>query len=148
MAAAVSDEAWLAAMLEVEATLAAAEAAVGLIPEEAARAIAEAVDVSGFDVGRLGEEATASGSPVLPLVRALTAAVPDHAAPFVHWGATSQDVLDTAMMLVARRGLDRVLADIDALADACAALAERHRGTIMAGRTGGDRKRRADQGDP
>jgi 3-carboxy-cis,cis-muconate cycloisomerase len=135
MAAVVSGEAWLAAMLEVEVALAAAEAAVGLIPREAARAIAGAADASAFDVDRLGREAAASGSPVLPLVRALTAAVPDHAAPFVHWGATSQDTLDTAMMLVARRGLDCLLADLDALADGCAALAERHRDTLMAGRT-------------
>jgi len=135
MAEAVSDEAWLRAMLDVEAALAAAEAAAGLIPAEAAAAIRAACAAAPVDLERLGADAVASATPVVPLARALTAAVPADAAGYVHWGATSQDVVDTAMMLVARRALDVLLAELDGLAAACAALAERHRDTLMAGRT-------------
>ncbi|HXM56710.1 MAG TPA: 3-carboxy-cis,cis-muconate cycloisomerase [Candidatus Dormibacteraeota bacterium] len=135
MAEAVSDEAWLRAMLDVEAALAAAEAAAGVIPAEAAAAIRATCAGAGIDVARIGRDAAASATPVVPLARALTAAVPGEAAGFVHWGATSQDVVDTAMMLVARRALDVLLGELDGLADACAALAERHRDTLMAGRT-------------
>jgi 3-carboxy-cis,cis-muconate cycloisomerase len=135
MEAATSDVVWLQRMLDVEAAIARAEAAVGLIPAEAAAAIAAACDAGGFDVARLGREAVPAGGPVVPLVRALTAAVPAEAAAYVHWGATTQDVMDSAMMLIVRDGLDLVAADLDRVADACAGLAERHRGTVMAGRT-------------
>ena len=135
MAEAVSDEAWLRAMLRVEAALAGAEARAGVIPAEAAAAIREACEHAPIDLERLGRDAAASATPVVPLARALTAAVPGDAARFVHWGATSQDVVDSAMMLVARRALDVLLAELDGLADACAALAVRHRRTLMAGRT-------------
>lgn len=135
MLEAVSDAAWVQAMLDVEAAAARAEAAVGLIPESAAAAIAACCDAGRFDIGQLGREARASLSPVVPLVRALTAAAPAEAAGYVHWGLTSQDVLDTATMLIAARGLDLLLADLDGLARACAGLAERHRTTLMPGRT-------------
>jgi 3-carboxy-cis,cis-muconate cycloisomerase len=135
MAEAVSDESWLRAMLDVEAAIAVAEAGAGVIPPDAAAAIAEACRGAVVDLRRLGEDAAASATPVVPLVRALTAAVPGDAANFVHWGATSQDVIDTAMMLVSRRALDVLIADLDGLADACAALADRHRAALMPGRT-------------
>jgi 3-carboxy-cis,cis-muconate cycloisomerase len=135
MAEAVSDESWLRAMLDVEAGIAAAEAAAGVIPAAAAAAIRRACDEVRIDLTRLGEEAAASATPVVPLARALTAAVPGEAANYVHWGATSQDVIDTAMMLVSRRALDVLLGELDGLADACAVLAERHRATLMPGRT-------------
>jgi 3-carboxy-cis,cis-muconate cycloisomerase len=135
MAEAVSDESWLRAMLDVEAAIAAAEAAAGVIPRAAADAIRAACAGARLDLARLGEDAAASATPVVPLARALTAAVPGEAANYVHWGATSQDVIDTAMMLVARRALDVLLAELDGLAGACAALADRHRETLMPGRT-------------
>jgi 3-carboxy-cis,cis-muconate cycloisomerase len=135
MAEAVADESWLRAMLDVEAAIAAAEAAAGVIPASAADAIRAACASVRIDLARLGEDAAASATPVVPLARALTAAVPGEAANYVHWGATSQDVIDTAMMLVSRRALDVLLAELDGLADACAALADRHRGTLMPGRT-------------
>lgn len=109
---AVSDRAWVAAMLEFEASLARAEASAGLISGEAADAIA-AADATRFDPAALGREGRASGNPAAPLVRALTEAVGGHAAGFVHLGATSQDVMDTAAMLVSRRAaavVDRELA--------------------------------------
>ena len=135
VAGAVSDRAWLQAILDVEAAIAAAEARAGLLSEVDAAAIAAACHADRFDVAKLGEEAAASGNPVVPLVRALTGAVEGPAAGWVHHGATSQDVLDSAAMLVARRALDLLLDDLAAAADWAAALAAAHRGTLMAGRT-------------
>jgi len=136
-AAATSDRAWLAAMLDVEAAIARAEAHAGLVPEADADAIAAACRdaAARLDPARLGEEAAASGNPVVPLVRALTSLVEGRAAGWVHYGATSQDVLDSAAMLVARRALDPLLDDLNGAADAAAALARAHRDTLMAGRT-------------
>jgi 3-carboxy-cis,cis-muconate cycloisomerase len=135
MLATVSDRAWVQAMLDVEAALARAESRTGLIPSTAADAIAGHCRVDEFDVAQLGRAAVRSANPVIPLVNALRAAVPKDAAPYVHHGATSQDILDTAMMLIARRGLDLILADLERAAAAAATLAERHRATVMAART-------------
>jgi 3-carboxy-cis,cis-muconate cycloisomerase len=132
---AVGDRAWIAAMLEFEAALAAAEARAGLIPAEAAPAIAAACRAERFDPEALGREARAAGNPAVPLVRALTEAVEGDAARYVHWGATSQDVTDTAAMLVARRALAVLGEELDAIAAACARLADEHRHTAMPGRT-------------
>jgi 3-carboxy-cis,cis-muconate cycloisomerase len=132
---AVADEAWIAAMLEFEAALATAEARVGAIPEEAAAAIAAACDAERFEAETLGREARAAGNPAVPLVRALTDAVEGDAARFVHWGATSQDVMDTAAMLVARRARAVIAEELDGVAAACARLADEHRDTAMPGRT-------------
>jgi 3-carboxy-cis,cis-muconate cycloisomerase len=131
----VADAAWLRAMLEAEASLAAAEAAAGLIPAEAARAIAAACRPDRYAVGALAREAAGPGNPVLPLVRALREAVGGDAARYVHHEATSQDILDTAAMLVAYRALGPLLGDLDAAADAAAGLAGVHRDTPAAGRT-------------
>src|SRR3989441_10472626 len=135
MQAPVSDRAWVQAMLDVEAALARAEARIGLIPSMAADGIAGHCRVDEFDVAQLGRAAVRSANPVIPLVNALRAAVPYDAAPYVHHGATSQDILDTAMMLIARRGLDFILADLERAAAAAATLADRHRATVMAART-------------
>src|SRR3989475_918615 len=135
MLATVSDRAWVQAMLDVEAALARGESRVGVIPAAAADGIATHCRVDEFDVAQLGRAAVRSANPVMPLVNALRAAVPRDAAPYVHHGATSQDVLDTAMMLIARRGLDIILADLEKAAAAAATLADRHRTTIMAART-------------
>ncbi len=135
MLATMSDRAWVQAMLDVEAALARAEARIGLIPSRAAEGIAAQCRVDEFDVAQLGRAAVRSANPVIPLVNALRAAVPNEAAPYVHHGATSQDILDTAMMLIARRGLDLILTDLDRAAAAAATLADRHRATIMAART-------------
>ncbi len=135
MLATVSDRAWVQAMLDVEAALARAESRIGLIPSTAADGIAGHCRVDEFDVAQLGRAAVRSANPVIPLVNALRSAVPKDAAPYVHHGATSQDILDTAMMLIARRGLDLVLADLERAAAAAAALADRHRATVMAART-------------
>jgi 3-carboxy-cis,cis-muconate cycloisomerase len=132
---AVADTAWLAAMLEVEAALARALAGAGLMPADDAAAIERATRTVPLDVVALGRDAAATGNPVVPLVKALTAAVDGQAAGQVHRAATSQDVLDTAAMLVAQRAITIILDDLGGAADAAAALARAHRDTVMAGRT-------------
>jgi 3-carboxy-cis,cis-muconate cycloisomerase len=136
VADAVSDAAWLQAMLDFEAALARAEAAVGLIPAEHAEAIGRSCRAAeDFDIAALGAAAASSGNPVVPLVRALSEHVGGEAARSIHRGATSQDVLDTATMLVARRALELLLVDVWHAADAAAGLARAHRATPMVGRT-------------
>jgi 3-carboxy-cis,cis-muconate cycloisomerase len=132
---AVSDRAWLQAMLDAERALAAAEARAGVIPPDAAEAIAAVCEWERFDPVELGEQGRAAGNPVEPLVRALTAAVEGDAANYVHWGATSQDILDTAAMLVSRPALDLILDFVAQVAGQCATLAEVHRESPMAART-------------
>jgi 3-carboxy-cis,cis-muconate cycloisomerase len=129
------DEAWLQAMLDAEAGLARALERAGLAPAGAGAAVTAAADASRFDAGDLGRRAALTGNPVPPLARALAAAVPGWAAGAVHHGATSQDILDTAAMLVSSRALDAILADLAGAAAAAAGLAEEHRETIMIGRT-------------
>jgi 3-carboxy-cis,cis-muconate cycloisomerase len=129
------DEAWLQAMLDTEAGLARALERAGLAADGAGAAITAAAMASRFDPGELGRQAALTGNPVPPLVRALTAAAPPWAAGAVHRGATSQDILDTAAMLVAKRALRAVLTDLTAAATAAAGLAAGHRDTVMIGRT-------------
>jgi 3-carboxy-cis,cis-muconate cycloisomerase len=126
----VSGRAWLQAMLDFEAALASAVA-----PPEAAEAIAAACVADGFDVDEIGRSAADKGTPVPGLLSALRTRLPDAAAAHLHRGATSQDVVDTAAMLVAKRALGPLLEDLGAAADACASLAERYRDAPMAGRT-------------
>ncbi|MGH2490307.1 MAG: lyase family protein, partial [Candidatus Limnocylindria bacterium] len=135
MAEAVGDDAWLAAMLRFEAALASAQARADLIPAEAANVIRAACEPARFDVGAIGRDAVTSATPVVPLVDALKRAVGERGAEFVHRGATSQDAVDTAMMIVARDGLDLLIGELSELASRCAALAKRYRDTPMAGRT-------------
>jgi 3-carboxy-cis,cis-muconate cycloisomerase len=118
---AVSDEAWMHAMLEAERALAVAEERAGVI---------DGARVEAVDLGGLLEEARRAGNPVEPLARRLRER--DERA---HWGATSQDILDTAAALVARDAVAPILADLDAVARACARLTNDHRTTVMAGRT-------------
>ena len=132
---AVSGRAWLAAMLETERALARAGALAGVVPDEAASVIAAACDVERYDWETLLGEGRSVGNPAEPLVRALVDLVGEDAGRYVHLGATSQDVVDTAAMLVARRCLGLVLADLGRVAEATASLAREHRDTPMAGRT-------------
>jgi 3-carboxy-cis,cis-muconate cycloisomerase len=125
----------LQAMLDAEAALAQASADVGIVPREAADEIAAACRADLYDPAALAGEAHDAGNPAIPLVRALTARLSPAAAAHVHRGATSQDVIDTALVLVARRTLPGVVADLGRAADRAAALAREHRTTPMAGRT-------------
>jgi 3-carboxy-cis,cis-muconate cycloisomerase len=126
-------------MLDAEAALTRAQSALGLAPASAAAAVTAAAAESGrFDARDLALRARSGGNPVIPLVADLTAAVGERdsdAAAYVHRGATSQDILDTAAMLVASRTLGPVLDDLAAAAGALGRLAAEHRDTPMAGRT-------------
>ena len=136
-AAEVSDRALADAMVEVEVALLQVLADLDLAPAEAARELADAV-VGGkveLDLDELGRATGEQGTPVPGLLRALRRQLSSTTAAHLHRGATSQDVIDTAMMLVARRGLEGILADLGGAADACAQLAERWRETILPGRT-------------
>jgi 3-carboxy-cis,cis-muconate cycloisomerase len=133
---AVSGRSWLREMLHVERALAAAGSSVGLVPAASADAIAAVcADADAFGWEKLLDQGRAVGNPVEPLVRALRSRVGDEHERFVHLGATSQDVLDTAAMLVARKGTAYVLGYVDTAAEACATLARDHRSTPMAART-------------
>jgi 3-carboxy-cis,cis-muconate cycloisomerase len=133
--AALSDEAWVTALLDAERALAAAQAGAGTIDPAAAAAIASACDASLYDAPELAVAARAAGNPVVPLVDALRTRVGSEHAAAVHRGATSQDILDSAAVLVARRALVPIDRDLDAAAGLCAGLADEHRTTVMAART-------------
>jgi 3-carboxy-cis,cis-muconate cycloisomerase len=128
---AVSDRAWLQALLDAESALARAQAKVGLITDHEATAVANACQPERIDLAELSREAGAHASPVVPLVRMLR----EHAGPSVHFGTTSQDILDTATMLVVRRALEPMLVDLVGAAKAAADLARLYRGKPMAGRS-------------
>ncbi|WP_328330959.1 3-carboxy-cis,cis-muconate cycloisomerase [Streptomyces sp. NBC_00455] len=136
--AAVGDRAWLQAMLDAEAALARAQARLGTLPAPAAAAITAAARADRFDLRQLAVQARETANPVVGLVKALTAVVAADdpaAAGYVHLGSTSQDIFDTAAMLVAGRALRLVRRDLGRTAEALARLAGRHRDTVMAGRT-------------
>jgi 3-carboxy-cis,cis-muconate cycloisomerase len=133
--AAVSDEAWLQAMLDFEAALAESEAEAGLVPAPLAAEIAAACRAESFDMAEIGRRAVGSGNPAAPLVRVLMNAVSPAAREYVHLGATSQDVIDTALSLMARRALDVILDDLSQVSSACGDLMETHAHTLMTART-------------
>ncbi|MFD0054586.1 3-carboxy-cis,cis-muconate cycloisomerase [Streptomyces sp. NPDC127168] len=135
-AAATGDHAYLRALLDAEAGLTRAQAALGLAPAGAAAAVTEAAgDPARFGVRSLAERARSGGNPVIPLVADLTGAVGEEYGPYVHRGATSQDIMDTATMLVAARTLDLLLPDLTRTERALAVLAAENRDTAMPGRT-------------
>jgi 3-carboxy-cis,cis-muconate cycloisomerase len=138
MRAVCDDVAYLQHMLDFEAALARAEAATGVIPASAVAPIEKACKAGMFDIAALAEAATRSGNLAIPLVKALTAEVAKAdaaAAGYVHWGATSQDVIDTATMLTLRAAIDALLVDIDRAVTGFAKLARQHRDTPMVART-------------
>lgn len=132
------DRARVAAMLAVEAALARAEAAVGVIPASAVAAIEGACDAALYDLPALARETALAGNPAIPLVKALTARVREsdgEAARYVHWGATSQDVMDSGLALQLRAFLDDLEIALARLSRVLCSLAERERETLLAGRT-------------
>jgi 3-carboxy-cis,cis-muconate cycloisomerase len=129
------DTAWLRAMLDAEAGLARAVERAGLAPAGSGEAVTAAARAGNFSIDELGDLAGLTGNPVPALARALARRVPQAAAGAVHRGATSQDIIDTAAMLLARRVIDVVLADLARAAAAAAGLADTHRSTMMIGRT-------------
>lgn len=133
-----SDRGTLQGMLDFEAALARAEARVGVIPAEHASAIGAKCNAELFDLSALSNDAANTGNMAIPLVKALTVLVAqenESAARSAHWGATSQDVLDTGLILQLRQALDFFDIELLKLANNCANHADKHRQTVMAGRT-------------
>ena len=130
-----SDRALLARYLEVEVALARAQAGLGIIPAAAAEAIAAAATVDRVDMERLSARTQIVGYPILPLVEQFSEWAEDGQGQYAHWGATTQDIMDTADVLQMRAGFDLIDADLAAIAAALAVLAETHARTPMAGRT-------------
>jgi 3-carboxy-cis,cis-muconate cycloisomerase len=133
--AAVSDQAWLAGMLAAERALVNAEAAAGVVPADLAGEISDRCRADLYDIEELCRDGMAAGNPAEPLVRAIRAGMSAKAAGYVHFGATSQDIVDSAAMLVAQRALGLIDAWLDQVAERCAGLAREHRLTPIAGRT-------------
>jgi len=129
------DQALVAAMLRVEVAWSRALVVADLATEESAAAVAGAAEALRPDAAALAVEAQASGNPVVPLVGLLRDSVGSDDVGAVHRGLTSQDVLDTALVLVAREGLTRVATDLRTTGDALAELARTHRDTVAVGRT-------------
>jgi 3-carboxy-cis,cis-muconate cycloisomerase len=139
MRAAFGELAFLARCVEVEAALARAQARVGIVPSEAAAAISEAAaaiakEPQSLDLVRLKRETENVGYPILPLVRQLAERAGE-AGRWLHWGATTQDIMDTAVVLQIRDGLGLIKVDLDAVRGHLASLARKYRDTPMAGRT-------------
>ena len=136
MRAVMGERAFLARMLEVEAALARAQARLGIVPEAAALAItAAAADVDRLDLPALAAATQNTGYPVVGLVRQLSALAGAEAGRWTHWGATTQDIMDTGVVLQIREGLSLVGAELDAVIAGLARMARTHRDTVMAGRT-------------
>jgi len=135
VAAQTSEVALLQAMLDVEVALMRALAKAGIAPAQAAIEVAQVADASTFDVGAIGRGTADKGTPVPAMLSALRSRLSTDAAAHLHQGATSQDIVDSALMLVAHRALAPLLEELSAAADACAQLADRHRSTLAPGRT-------------
>src|SRR4029079_3386362 len=138
MRAVLSDRSRVQRMLDFEAALARAEAAVGVIPASAAPVIAAQCKAEHYDIAALALATADAGNPAIPLVKALTSLVvgqDPEAARYVHWGATSQDAMDTGLVLQLREALGLVAADLARLSAALAALAGAHTRTLLAGST-------------
>ena len=138
LAALFSDESVLQAMLEFETALARAESRTGVIPKDAADAITAAARPCNFDIPSLADAAFRAGTPAIPLVKMLTEQVRKtdvDAARFVHWGATSQDVADSAMSLLLKRAEPLLIGDLSRLDKALEKLSDSHKDTVMLGRT-------------
>ncbi len=135
MRAIFSDRAQLSAMLEVEAALARAQASVGMVPREAADRITAAATIKNLSLEKIAASTRTVGYPVVELIAELGAACGDDAARYIHLGATTQDIVDTALVLQMRRGLAAIRRDVIATAQALAGQARRYRDTPMAART-------------
>lgn len=134
MRAVFSEQAYFQRMLDVEAALARVQARLGIIPADAAEAIIAAAHYGNLDVEELAASARNVGYPVVGLVAGLSRAAGE-AGAWTHWGATTQDIMDSATVLQVREGLNLIEAELRAIVAAFAVQAERHRDTVMAGRT-------------
>ena len=130
-----SDETTVQLYLDVEAALARAQAKLGIIPAAAAEAIGKHATVDHIDWEALAQRTRVVGYPILPLIEQLATRIEDDHGQWCHWGATTQDIMDTADVLQIRQALDLVAADLDAIADTLAELARDNAELPMAGRT-------------
>jgi 3-carboxy-cis,cis-muconate cycloisomerase len=130
-----SDENRVQKYLDFEAALARAQAKLGIIPKNAAAEIVKHCDVKKMDFAKLKERTERVGYPVLPVVNQLIALCKNDLGEWAHWGATTQDITDSATVLQIRESLDLIEKDINGCADALAKLAKKHRDTVMAGRS-------------
>ncbi|MEE8546216.1 MAG: 3-carboxy-cis,cis-muconate cycloisomerase [Alphaproteobacteria bacterium] len=137
VAACFSDEARLRSLLEVEAALARVEARLGVIPAAAAERIAACAELERLDRAEIRAGVERDGVPVIALVQSLREAVGADAAPYVHWGASSQDIMDSGLVLQLGAAIDRLAPGLEALAIELCRRAVHHRSTVMAGRTHG-----------
>jgi 3-carboxy-cis,cis-muconate cycloisomerase len=135
MRAVWSDENRVQTYLDIEAALARAQAQLGIIPRKAAAEIVRHCDAGKIDMARLKEKTEKIGYPVLPVVQQLVSLCKGGLGEWCHWGATTQDITDTATILQIRESLDLIEKDIVGIADALAKLAKKYRDTPMAGRS-------------
>ncbi|WP_326691889.1 adenylosuccinate lyase family protein [Streptomyces sp. NBC_01795] len=129
-----SDTAYVQRILDTETALARAQARTGVVPAEAAEEITKRVDFAGLDLERLRNETEIVGYPVLPIVTQ-AAEQCGEAGGYLHWGATTQDIMDTAVMLQCRQGIDHLQGQLDRVRHTLADLAHEHTDTVAAGRT-------------
>jgi 3-carboxy-cis,cis-muconate cycloisomerase len=134
MRAVFSDRALVARYVEVEVALAKVQGALGLIPADAASTIGAKADAAAIDLAKLKVETDLVGYPIVGVVHQMQKQCGD-AGRYLHWGATTQDIMDTANVLQVRAALDLIDADLTAIRTSLAALADKHRATVMAGRT-------------
>ncbi|KAI5925470.1 adenylosuccinate lyase [Camillea tinctor] len=130
-----SDKSYVKCLVEVEAALARAQSKTGVIPETVGEQLTNELSSVTLDFEKLSRDTDIVGYPVLPLVEQLVAATPPELAKYIHWGATTQDIMDNATMIQIRQGLKIIKREIDELATLLTGLAEKHRDTPMAGRT-------------
>ncbi|KAK7752895.1 hypothetical protein SLS62_005054 [Diatrype stigma] len=130
-----TDEAYVQRMIDVEAALARAQSNCGLIPGEAGDAITQALSTINIDYDKLSHDTDIVGYPVLPLVEQLVPGTPSDMAKYIHWGATTQDIMDNASVLQMRAGLAVVQRQLQELIGTLTQLSKSHRDTPMAGRT-------------
>src|SRR4051812_20297252 len=130
-----SDENRTAKYVEIEKALAIVQGRLGIIPDEAAREIASKCDIANIDMEKLRQQTERIGYPILGVVSQLNALCRDNLGEYCHWGATTQDITDTATVMQIREGLVTVATDLKAISDALAGLARRYRDTPVVGRS-------------
>lgn len=129
------EESYASYLIDVETALARAQSKLGVIPVDVGQILTTACDASKLDYERLGEETEIVGYPILPLIRQLIEMCPEEEAKYIHWGATTQDIMDTASILQIDSALGLVSGELESLEETLIALADKHRDTPMAGRT-------------
>ncbi len=130
-----ADESMISRYLEIETALAQVQGHLGIIPVEAAKSIAETAVLSNFDLERYKSDFDLVGFPIVGLVRQLTEQVPNGNGEYVHWGATTQDIMDTGLVLTLKEIINIVQKELDLLIEKLTSLADTYKGTLMIGRS-------------